>query len=194
MIGNREKTGKLKYFMVILFVMVLVSSTLVARLLARYSAISENDDGARVASFNITETGIYGMDISTSKFFPGYVHELPINIVNNSEVAVNYSLYLTTTGNLPLVFEMVDEEGNIVEDDKAGDAVQTVAAEDDTTDEDEETPQKNTKIYEFNKRLNAGGDSRNYKLNIVWPAENSSTDYIRMVDYIKVSVDVVQID
>lgn len=101
-----SKDNIIKFIMLFLLIMVVLSFSLVGNLLAKYSTGAENSETARVAKFKITESGISTVSISSEKFRPGFTFEQPVEITNESEVAVNYILAKTTTGNLPLQFEL----------------------------------------------------------------------------------------
>ena len=104
------KDNVIKVIMLSLLIMVVLSFSLVGNLLARYSTGARNSETARVAKFKITESGISTITISSEKFRPGFVFEQPVEVTNESEVAVSYVLAKTTTGNLPLRFELNDRD------------------------------------------------------------------------------------
>ena len=100
------KDNIIKLIMLSLLIMVVLSFSLVGNLLAKYSTGAGNSETARVAKFRITESGISTVSISSEKFRPGFTFEQPVEVTNESEVAVTYVLAKTTTGNLPLRFEL----------------------------------------------------------------------------------------
>ena len=104
------KDNIIRFIMLSLLIMVVLSFSLVGNLLAKYSTGAGNSETARVAKFKITESGISTVSISSEKFRPGFTFEQPVEITNESEVAVNYVLSKTTTGNLPLRFELNSED------------------------------------------------------------------------------------
>ena len=108
----QEKT--LQLIIVSLLVLVIISFTVVGNLVAKYSVGADVDEVARVAKFNIIEEGITSIDIGTKKFKPGYSIAQPIKIKNDSEVAVRYTLTVSSTGNLPLDLAIVDHNQLIV--------------------------------------------------------------------------------
>lgn len=147
---------------------------------ARYTAGAAASDGARVAKFEISETGmedIQGTELLiTADLVPGETHTKELTIQNKSEVAVEYTVTVkNVTGNLPLTFDVVAAAGSA--------AVSSVT-------KDEETGE-----YYFSARLEPSETTANtYTLQIIWPADKSSTQYVGMVDKVKVSISATQID
>ena len=98
-----------------LFVTVFVSTCMLAGLLAKYTATSEGQDGARVAGFsvnveNITAEDDSKMDLGSTKPLAVYA----MKITNQSEVAVSYSVELQLKKDLPTgiyVYLANDSEG-----------------------------------------------------------------------------------
>lgn len=85
-----------------LFVLVLVSTCMLAGLLAKYTATSEAQDSARVAGFsvnveNVTAEDDFKMDLGSTEPLAVYA----MRITNQSEVAVNYSVELQLEKDLP---------------------------------------------------------------------------------------------
>lgn len=182
MANTEARPGKRRIVMLVLLVLVLVSTTLVANLLAKYSTQNGSYEKSRVASFNVTGLGMSQMELVTTNLCPGYTYQIPLNIKNDSEVAVSYTINLTSTGNLPLVFMVTDKDGNEV-------ATLTPPSGDDLP-----VQSGNMKEFEFTGHLAPGGDSREYTLDMVWDEKDNSLDYIRMVDHIKITAEVVQLD
>ena len=106
------KNNKITVILITLLVLVLISFSMTGNLLARYATTADGTETARVAKFNISETGISEIVVSSQNFYPGYTLVQPIEINNNSEVAIDYSLTVEIlTDNLPLVLNMNGEEG-----------------------------------------------------------------------------------
>lgn len=85
-----------------LFVLMLVSTCMLAGLLAKYTATSEAEDSARVAGFsvnveNVTAEDDFKMDLGSTEPLAVYA----MKITNQSEVAVNYSVELQLEKDLP---------------------------------------------------------------------------------------------
>ena len=85
-----------------IFVLVLVSTCMLAGLLAKYTSTAEAQDGARVAGFsvnveNVTAEEDSKMDLGSTEPLAVYA----MKITNQSEVAVNYSVELKLNEKLP---------------------------------------------------------------------------------------------
>lgn len=97
----------------ILFCLTLFSMHLTSGLYARYSATSSSDDGARVARFNIEQTGTLTQLIELD-VYPGFTYSYTLVLENNSEVAVAYTVTVERlTENLPLTVSLNDYTGTM---------------------------------------------------------------------------------
>lgn len=155
----------------------LYSTHLVGGLYAKYTTRQSDSDSARVASFQITQSGTIS-NIIEANVTPGTTQSVDLTIENKSEVAMEYTLTVTNvTGNLtPLKFKL----------DPADSTSAPVTVE----------------SYENGISINSarqipGEHTDKYNLMIVWePSPNEETDLalMGMVDYITVSVKASQID
>ena len=109
---KRNPGNKMSLIILSLLVLVMISTALTGNLLAKFATGSENREVASVAKFNIIESGVMEIDVSANKLKPGSTLVQPIKVHNDSEVAVDYTLTVNTTGNMPLVLEMNGEQGN----------------------------------------------------------------------------------
>lgn len=154
--------NKLSLVIVSLLFMVMLTSTLAGNLLAKFTTGTEDEETAQVAKFKITETGVMEIDVTTEKIRPGKVIIQPITVQNESEVAVKYTLTASTTGNLPLILKMNEQEGSPLV---------------------------------FSQKLTPNDKSvREYNLQIIWPENENDPQYIKMIDVVKLSLSVVQVD
>lgn len=157
----------------VLYCLTVLTTYLVCGLYARYSTSGQTGDQARVAKFSVVGSCTLSQSIDHG-FVPGDSIEVPIVIHNNSEVAVEYTMEVTTEGNLPLTFSMT----------KSG-------ASPDIEDE------SRTK---FTAQQLPGDHRDNYSLTIQWPEPANANDKARdlkqmgMVDYITVTVTATQTD
>ena len=164
----------------LLFCALLATMGMAVGLHARYTAGASASDGARVAKFEITEEGLGAVEhtevLITANLVPGETHPKELTIQNLSEVAVEYTVTVTNlTGNLPLSFNLVAEDGSA--------AVSAMT-------KDEETG-----AYSCSARLEPSETKANtYILQIIWPADKNSTQWMGMVDKVKVSMSAIQID
>lgn len=90
----------------VLLVLVLFSTAMVSGRYARYVSSASGSDSARVAKFQITESGdILDREIFSCDLSPGTSHEAEIQVFNDSEVAVDYTITAKTLyGLLPLQY------------------------------------------------------------------------------------------
>ncbi len=154
--------NKLSLIIVSLLFLVMLSSTLAGNLLAKFATGTEKAEMGQVAKFKITETGVMEIDVTTDKMKPGMTITKPITVQNESEVAVKYTLTASTTGNLPLILKMNDQQGNPL-------------------------------VFSQNLTPNDKA-AREYTLQIDWPQSEKDAKYIKMIDVVKVSLAVVQLD
>lgn len=155
------------YAAAVMLCMTLLSTYFVAGLYARYSTGEENINEARVAKFSITGDGTL-LEPIEAELAPGDSLEEVLNIHNNSEVAVEYTISVTNVTNiLPLHFSMTK-----------ADSAPDLAA-DGTT---------------FTAQQLPGSHTDQYTLHIDWAAADNDPALMGLVDYITVTVTATQID
>lgn len=98
----------------ILLGMVLVSTYLVCGLFARYTTSASGSDSARVAKFEISEQQFGSLpnfsQVISAAVTPGIPYVTAAQVVNSSEVAVEYEITVSNlTGNLPLEFIVFED-------------------------------------------------------------------------------------
>lgn len=151
----------------ILLCLTVFSTYFVSGIYARYSTNGQNTLSARVAKFSVEGSGTLMQPIEVN-VAPGEAEATTLNIYNNSEVAVEYTVTITNvTKNLPLHFRM----------EKAGGS--TDASEDGIT---------------LTGQQLAIGHTDQYTLYIEWKEEDNNPAQMGMVDYITVTITAVQID
>ena len=123
---KRSRTGKLDIHAVlmrlvcVLLMMVLVTTGMVSGQLARYITSAAGTDYARVAEFDITQTGTL-TESFTLPIAPGGSIQRAVTVRNSSEVAVNYRIAVSNPeDNLPLEFSAVDSGNTPKEKVRAG--------------------------------------------------------------------------
>ena len=108
----------------VLLCLILISLWMLGDMYARYTTDKDGSDGARVAAFNITESGTAAQDIEAD-VNPGESLDYTVTVTNQSETAIHYEIAVENKyNNLPLVCTMLDAEGNEITqgDIAAGDA------------------------------------------------------------------------
>ena len=163
----------------LLFCMLLATLGMAVGLHARYTTKAMASDGARVAKFEITETGLGSTTeaVVTANLVPGQTTTKTLTIQNKSEVAVEYTITVKSmTNNLPLTFAVSEENST-------------------TADVSEMSKDAVSGEYSCSAQLAPNETTPNtYTLEITWPADESSTQYVGMVDQVKVSISAIQID
>lgn len=102
----------------VLLCLTLLSAWATGKMYARYSTGVTYQDGARVAKFNIAESGTLTQNIEITGMKPGDTQEYTVTVTSVSEVAVYYTIAVENVyKSLPLKFDI--EYGNAGEIDKA---------------------------------------------------------------------------
>lgn len=160
--GQREKW--MIYLLAVLLCLVLASFWVMCNIYAKYTASATGSDSARVARFQIMETGTEPKSLTQEfavNLSPGESETFGVTVTNGSEVAVHYAIKARNlTNNLPLTFQMKKENQVITSDD--------IPAND--------------------------GTARNYYLEIDWPMEQADASYAGKTDVIEVILEAAQID
>jgi len=155
------------YAAVLLLCMTLISSYFTSGVYANYATGSQSSDNARVAKFSIVGEGVLFQPIEAN-LIPGMVETANLNIHNNSEVAVEYTVTVTNaTNNLPLHLRMIKTDSS---QNKEGNNIT------------------------FTEQQLPGDHTDHYTLYIDWRPEDDDPALMGMVDYIAVTVTAVQID
>lgn len=129
-----------------------------------YVTEAYGSDSARVAKFEVSESGHMFASVPTSNLYPGAVVYYKIEVDNKSEVAIRYTITPTNaTRNLPLELSVVDQDN---------DQGQVI------TDGGELAP----------------GAEGTYYLKLKWPVEHNSVEYSGQVDRIQLELLAEQID
>ncbi|MDO4363224.1 MAG: hypothetical protein Q4C99_01730 [Clostridia bacterium] len=101
----------------LLLVFTLASAYLLSGVAAKYTSHSGGADNARVASFNVTQSGTATADIALD-IKPGDTVQYEVAVTSNSEVALSYTIGVENKyNNLPLEFKMLDENNNEINSD-----------------------------------------------------------------------------
>ena len=97
----------------VLLILVLLSTSMVAGRFARYTTTASGTDSARVAKFLVTESGSLTGDVAVS-LSPGETAGLEVQVTNDSDVAVSYSVAAENKyNNLPLSFTLAEDKAAV---------------------------------------------------------------------------------
>lgn len=169
--GKREKG--ILCAVIILFYLTAASCWLTWNVYAKYTMSDFGGDGARVARFEVQESGTATADI-TAELAPGENYSYEVDVVNKSETAITYKITAENTyNNLPLTFEMYELNGTeSVSDDGNGKAVR------------------------YGEIAAADGNTRRYALRISWKEEDGSRnpEYAGQADLFRVTLEAAQAD
>lgn len=175
----------------VLFMLVLVSTCMLAGLLAKYTVTSSSQDEARVAAFSVSAANVLAdsnseMDLGAIKPLAVYA----LDIGNQSEVAVSYDIVLNLSENLP---EGIDVH---IADNKDGSSLVNVTAE-----VDQKLLGVLGEKYKFKDVGQMAPNSKTVKYLIFVPNENNTVynylgteaEYEETVDY-TIDITFTQID
>ncbi len=157
------------YAAAVLLYMTMISSYCISGVYASYATSEVLGDNARVAKFSVKGDGILSQPVE-AELVPGTKETASLNIYNNSEVTVEYTISVSNeTGNLPLELRM--------------------------TKEGDPTPiQVGTGSVTLTAQQLPGEHVDRYGLDIEWKAEDDDPEWMGKVDYIAVTVTAVQVD
>ena len=115
---NRSEKAKnwIMRLAAVLLCLVLVTTWATGKMYARYTTRVTVSDQARVAKFNITETGDLTHEIKIDNMKPGETRDFTVEVTSSSEVAVYYTIAVENVyKNLPLEFTMRNAAGEKIE-------------------------------------------------------------------------------
>jgi len=166
----------------VLFCLVLISTSMMSGLYARYTVGAPSGDGAGVARFVFLDEGL---DVSPTPLLqelqPGAAETYSFTVTNQStdavsEVALSYEIVIHTTANLPITYKLTCETNG-----KGASAATVNAAA--------------GVITWLGGRMNASeATEHRYTLTVSWPSEKNDAKYAMEIDYALLSVQCEQID
>lgn len=156
----------------VLVILMAIAAVLMLNTYAKYIRMDDAQDNARVAKFEISDTGSmyttsYALEVDPTQ---DAAIDDALTVTNNSEVDVRCYITVDSTANLPLIFEWTDESGNV-----------------------SSAPANDAAYFD----LDSNGDSSVYDLKVTWDTttdEKKSFIYRRQVDSLSLTVKFVQID
>lgn len=155
----------------ILLCFTIVSSYLTAGMFARFVSSDTVSDSARVATFNVSETGTL-VGYFAAELIPDVPCVRDIVVKNNSEVAISYTITIRNeSNNMDMSFRF-GTEGDMQDMNPSADG------------------------YTCTSYLGALSEGQNYKLEITWNSKGPEIDleYMGCVDLIKVTLIATQVD
>lgn len=187
MVRSEKRGTWILYTFTILLCLVLASFWLMCNIYARYTSQASGSDSARVALFGhdesvVLESGTDGM----SGLKPGdsRIYTLTVSNTKNqaiSEVTIDYTLEIVTTGNLPLKYTVYKKNGSQT-DTEVG-----------TFEETSATMKKTFRTEDMHFEAGVQG-SVEYTVLVEWQADKKSASYAGMPDDITVNINVEQAD
>ena len=187
MVRSEKRRTWILYTFAILLCLVLASFWLMCNIYAKYTSQASGNDSARVALFGHDESVVLssGTD-GMSGLKPGDSRTYTLTVSNTknqatSEVTVDYSLEIVTTGNLPLKYTVYKKNDSLT-----GTEIGSF----------EETSAKMEEIFRTDDMHFEAGvkGSAEYTVQLEWPAEKNSASYAGMPDDITVNINVEQVD
>ncbi|MBQ9744216.1 MAG: hypothetical protein IJW19_03735 [Clostridia bacterium] len=97
----------------IFVIAVLITGSVTSSLFARYTSDGDDSNSANVAKYSVSSTGTLTESFVAQNLAPGYEDSKGIEITNNGEVDVKYTIIISSTGNLPLKFNWMEKRGTI---------------------------------------------------------------------------------
>ncbi|MBQ8392157.1 MAG: hypothetical protein IJX51_00140 [Clostridia bacterium] len=93
---------------------VLITGSVTSSLFARYTSDGDDSNSANVAKYSVSSGGtLLTESFVAQNLAPGYEDNKGIEITNNGEVDVKYTIIISSTGNLPLKFNWMEKKGTI---------------------------------------------------------------------------------
>ncbi len=166
---NKEK--KRRYFpTTTLLVYLLIAVTLTTGVsFSRYTTSVSGSDSARVARFDVS-IGIQSTLIELNgNLEPGFTKDYEFTVSNSGEVAIQYNFELTSTGNLPLTFELGTKGGAL-------------------------TQIKTDTVMDMGAIAPNNTTGTTYVLRVTWPENIRDAKYSGLVDALKLIVVATQVD
>lgn len=181
---RKERSVKMNILMciaMILLCVTLFSLFVVSNMYARYTESIDNGDSARVAKFSIKPGDEFDEELK-AKTVPGKSESLILEIENDSEVAVEYTITVTkVTDNLPLEITLTPEDST--GEDKNPNSISGDGGKKTSINISRQIPIEHTDKF---------------KLKMEWEPNSNDSEadlaLMGMVDYITVSIKATQID
>jgi len=170
-----------KTILMLLFLIVIL--TIIGIIIARYRSKANSSEEVDIA-FYVFESGTISEKLSLDSMVPRiepYNYTLKVSNNQNgkvSETAIEYTIQIKATTNLPLNYSLVDEEGNNIFEKKNEDGIIT---EDDVYYIERISPVK---------ELGLQKEEHVYTLSISFPEEYKvNTEYADVIELVEITVD-----
>lgn len=171
-----------------LLALALVTSLTSASTLAKYASHFSVSTSAEVAAF--AGGGTVSFDADLEGITPSQPRSMTFTVQNyegekNSDVQLDYTIRVETTGNLPLAFSLVGQTGEIADDNKPAGALTRQGG--------------NVWVWEAKGGVlpiasEKGKKQHSYELTASWSSDAAKEDYSHEVDMVTVTVTTTQTD
>ena len=176
----------------------IMSLAVMAKFIAQRNA--EADFMAKkIATYNMEVLGDDGITklserILVNEMNPGYTAEVDFYIRNGnsekiSQVDMDYEIELIHTLNMPLVYELYDEQGQLLTGDSYEEGTE-IYLNDGSRSVYTKTADANKMVLHIDKENENNITSHKYTLKIIWNDDNESSDfkYVKEIDFLYVNV------
>jgi hypothetical protein len=125
---------------------------------------------------------------------PGYTYEVDFYVSNGnskriSQVDMDYEIEIIHTLNMPLVYELYDEQGNLLTGDSYEEGTE-IYLNDGSRSVYTKTSDMNKMVLSIDKEDEDKITSHKYTLKIIWNSDNVSSDYkyVKEIDFLYINV------
>ena len=153
----------------------------------------------KIATYNMELFGDDGITklserIVVDEMNPGYTSEVDFYVCNGnsekiSQVDMDYEIELIHTLNLPLVYELYDEQGRLLTGDSYEEGTE-IYLNDGSRSVYTKTAESEKMVLHIDKENADNITSHKYTLKIIWNSDNESSDfkYVKEIDFLYINV------
>ncbi len=153
----------------------------------------------KVATYNMEVFGDDGITklserIVVNEMNPGYTFEVDFYVKNGnsekiSQVAMDYEIEVIHTLNMPLVYELYDEQGRLLTGDSYEEGTE-IYLNDGSRSVYTKAADSNKLVLPVDKNDADNITSHKYTLKIIWNSDNESADfkYVKEIDFLYINV------
>lgn len=153
----------------------------------------------KIATYNMELLGDDGITklserIVVNEMNPGYTYEVDFYVCNGnskkiSQVDMDYEIEIIHTLNMPLVYELYDEQGQLLTGDSYEEGTE-IYLNDGSRSVYTKTADMNKMVLSIDKSDADNITSHKYTLKIIWNDDNVSSDfkYVKEIDFLYINV------